>query len=89
VGEVVDNPVGFRVGNLGSIETGVPAVAIEGPDAAEFLLRSHSCSAPLGPSCSVAVDFKPISPGIKTARLVVRAEPGGQVLADLAGVAKP
>lgn len=75
--------------NLGASPSGVIAVALTGPDAADFALDpATSCiGQQLAPQqqCDVGVDFMPVLAGARTATLSVAAAPGGSVELPLQG----
>ncbi|MFW5739547.1 MAG: choice-of-anchor D domain-containing protein, partial [Myxococcota bacterium] len=85
--DAIGSSVTFAVTNNGAVDTGVPQVAIQGVDAAEFTIDGNGCAFALGAgaSCSVQVSFHPSSPGSKSASLQVSASPGGTVVAPLTG----
>ena len=77
----------FTISNTGGVPTGVPAIALSGSDAAEFVIVSNACTAVVNPgaSCAVRVHFLPTTPGAKSASLGVTATPGGSGIASLSG----
>jgi len=81
----------FQISNPGGAATSLPAVAIDGTDAAQFSITSNACDAAIlpGKSCLVTLRFSPDSAGLKTARLGVQATLGGAVTAALQGTGVP
>jgi hypothetical protein len=80
----------FIVTNSGTATSGVPALTLDGGQAALFAVVTdggESCTAAIGPgdSCSVQVTFTPTSAGLDTAQLDVTANPGGFAQATLSG----
>ena len=76
----------FTVTNKGGAASGAIATRIQGSN--EFILVSDSClQATLAPlaTCSIGVQFSPISAGAKTGTLSVSANPGGALSAPLGG----
>ncbi|MEZ4702377.1 MAG: choice-of-anchor D domain-containing protein [Rhodothermales bacterium] len=71
VGQSVDG--GFTVSNIGTADLNITSIAIEGADASSFQLVSGGDGALLAPLASVnaTVRFSPLSPGAKTARVVL------------------
>ena len=84
----ISAPQKFTVANFGDAASGVPQVALSGPDAADFIL-SHDCTAALAPGarCSIEVRFKSLTAGRKIATLSVTFSPGGKAVASLEGLA--
>jgi hypothetical protein len=76
------------VSNTGTAATGVLAVTLAGPNAAEFAIDTDGCSGKtLAPSttCTVSVHFAPTTAGQATAALAASATPGGSTSISLAG----
>ncbi len=80
--------------NRGSVATRVSGLALTGPEANEFALASGTTCQPggvLAPGigCTIALRFAPRSPGLRVARLLVRAEGSDTpaAAAELAGQA--
>ena len=83
-------PVAITVSNLGARASGPLGVVLDGTTS--FAVTACTRSARIlrgGASCTVSVRFSPTGAvGAKTARLTVRATPGGSVTASLAGTAR-
>jgi hypothetical protein len=84
----------FMVTNTGSVAVGSKtalATMLAGNNPTEFVVSNDTCTSAAtlvaGAGCSVAVSFKPASPGDKTSSLLVSASPGGTVAASLSGTA--
>lgn len=84
----------FVVTNIGGVASGVPTVALNGPNASEFNIANPpngGCTAALAPgaSCTIQVRFSPVIVSMiaKQATLDVGASPGGNVSAALSGFA--
>jgi hypothetical protein len=77
----------FMVLNMGAQATGVPAFALVGANANQFMLGTNNCAAGIagGGSCTVNVLFAPTSRGVKNASLQITTNPGGMALASLSG----
>ena len=94
-GSVVTGTMGsiqrFRLTNVGGQNSAIPAAALNGANASEFMITSNTCSAVLTPSpaagsfCDIFVQFLPVSVGAKLASLDVLGNPGGPVSAGLSG----
>ena len=80
-------PETLTLHNAGATSTGMLALNIKGPHAADFRLVSNSCTAPLAPNatCVLQVVFQPTAIGDRTAALVVTAGAGGSATAALIG----
>ncbi len=83
----------FVVTNSG-MEASALAIALSGPDAAEFSIRPaamSSCGASLGGglSCNILVRYSPVNQGASAATLTVTGTPGGVLTAGLSGVGDP
>ena len=78
-------PQVFTITNTGGSPTGVPGVAVTGPDGAMFTVLGTTCTAVLAPAapCTVTVLFVPTTTGARTATLEVSAMPGGRATAAL------
>ena len=76
----------FTIRNTGGQMSGVPAVALNGPQAAQFFHVS-ACAAALAPNatCTVQVRFQPNINGNAVGQLDVSATPGGAVSAGVFG----
>jgi len=77
----------IAITNVGRGRSGGITANAVGPEAAEFDV-SDGCDAleAMG-TCTVAVVFKPSSPGMKSSRLLVSSAPGGTIEIALTGVA--
>src|SRR5262249_35931987 len=82
----------LTITNTGTVTTGVLQVHVDGADADNFPIvePATDCNdnivlAP-GASCSLRVQFRPLSVGSKTGTLVVEAAPGGALPIALGGV---
>jgi hypothetical protein len=78
----------FLVRNTGGSPSGVLTVAID--PRTDFLAAPGGCDGRVlapGEACGVAVRFRPTALGARSATLSVRAHPGGELAANLAGVA--
>lgn len=77
----------FVVRNTGGVPSGVPTIAITGPNAGEFVVTSNGCTAAVagGDSCNLGVTFTPTAAGARTASLAVSASPGGGPTVALSG----
>lgn len=75
--------------NSGAEDLTVSAVTLDGPDPAQFLQGSETCTgAPLAPNatCTVMVGFEPASAGGKTATVTVTSNaPGSPAVVTLSG----
>jgi hypothetical protein len=89
----------LAVGSTSAVQTFSPAntgddkndvsVTVTGPDADQFEIPWQSCAPQVSnhQSCSVQVQFKPTSPGPKSAQVTLRSTPGGIVNVALTGAA--
>jgi hypothetical protein len=79
----------FVISNLGGVTTGVPAVAINGTDAAQFSIPAggNGCTValPANGTCMVSVRFAPTATGVKMGALAISATPGGSATTTLMG----
>jgi hypothetical protein len=77
----------FTVTNTGQGTSGPVTVALNGSDAADFVIDSNTCgdALPGGGTCTVAVHFTAGSVGTLTASLTATATPGGAAAAALQG----
>jgi hypothetical protein len=82
-------PLKFTVANINDQATGAPMVSLGGAHAADFVIASSDCGAPVaaGGTCSIDVVFRPQTVGNKTAILLVATNPGGMAVASLDGQA--
>ncbi len=83
-------PVQVTVTNSGSAPSGAVAVAISGPDAADFGVASDGCSGQpiaVGASCVFTMSFHPTTAGPKSAAFAVSATPGGTATTSASGTA--
>jgi hypothetical protein len=80
----------FTVANRGTQSTGSLLITIDGANGREFLATLSTCIAQLGPGrmCSIGIVFRPLTPGMKSARLTVSSSPGGTAVATLSAVAQ-
>lgn len=82
----------FRVTNIGGQNSAIPAAAVNGVNASEFMITSNTCNAALTPSpaagsfCDISVQFLPVTNGPKVATLDVLGTPGGPISAGLSGI---
>lgn len=76
----------FVLENVGGQTSGVPAVAVNGANASEFMANASGCGAALipGATCTISVIFAPATQGAKTASLDVTGT-GGPVSSALSG----
>jgi hypothetical protein len=67
------------VTNLNSITVTITSIAFAGTAAGDYLISSNTCGATIagGASCSVGVEFKPITTGKRAAKLNVKNNGGG------------
>ena len=67
------------VTNLNSITVTITSIAFAGTAAGDYLISSNTCGATIvgGASCSVGVEFKPITTGKRNAKLNVKNNGGG------------
>ncbi|HWD10052.1 MAG TPA: choice-of-anchor D domain-containing protein, partial [Actinomycetota bacterium] len=86
---MTSGPLVVTVGSSGTAPLTVTAVAISGPDAADFAIASDSCTAgPVSPgaSCSIGITFTPTAAGNRTATLAIAGNaPGGNPPVGLSG----
>lgn len=80
----------FTITNTGGSPTGVLTSALSGANPSEFplVVAGNSCansSLAAGASCTISVQFAPMSPGAKAASLTVAGTPGGATAASLSG----
>jgi hypothetical protein len=78
-------PQVFTITNTGGSPTGVPGVAVTGPDGAMFTISGTTCTAVLAPAatCTVTLVFVPTTTGARMATLEVNASPGGRASSAL------
>lgn len=80
----------LRVTNTGTTETGPIAVSINGLHANDFVIDNQlsTCSAVAlapGQTCDVALEFRPMEVGVRTAVLAIVSDPGGAISVPLTG----
>jgi len=83
----MNRPLTVTLVNPGDQPTGIPEVALEGINRADFTIARHTCLDALGArgTCTVDLVFTPTGPGPKSAQLVVTAAPGGRLSVALGG----
>ena len=84
---LVGTSFSFTVSNIGDSATGLPASSIKNSSGGYSITGTNTCTAPIAAhaTCTVAVQFKPGTTGVKTADLNVTASPGGTAIAHLTG----
>jgi Abnormal spindle-like microcephaly-assoc'd, ASPM-SPD-2-Hydin len=77
----------FTVTNIGMVRTGPVNFALDGTDAAAFVVMGSTCGATVSPgeSCELRLALMPKDAGRKSARLYVAAMPGTTASAALTG----
>jgi hypothetical protein len=77
----------FTVTNGGGVASGVPAVAITGANAADFVVSANQCTSALagGAKCTFAVAFTPASPAAESATVTVSGAATASGTAALTG----
>jgi hypothetical protein len=81
----------FTLVNPADGETVAPTLHIEGADSRDFQLVGNDCTGAIAPRhyCEFAVVFKPLWPGLRSARIVARRDQELLVSAGLAGHGVP
>jgi hypothetical protein len=77
----------FTVKNTGGTASGTASVAVGGANAADFVIASNGCTAPVpaGGTCSFSLTFTPSSTSAESATVTVTAPSVSAVTADVAG----
>jgi hypothetical protein len=80
-------PIEFTVTNLGSTTSGSLAIALGGPNPADFIIVTNGCFAALAPgaSCTLSIAFAPTTTGARNADIRVQGSPGGTATASISG----
>lgn len=81
-------PLRFSLANRGEAASGVLAVVIQGPDAAEFRLQHDQCSGQSvqeASDCTLEVELHPVTAGTKQATLTVLDPRGPDPVAAMQG----
>ena len=91
VGTTSSTVATFTVSNSGDAATGKLSIQPGGTDAGEFAIASDNCTTPAslapGASCTITVDFRPLTQGAKSATFTISGNPGGQVVGSVSGQA--
>ncbi len=86
---VVSPPITIGVANTGDERTGTISATLGGANAAEFMIASNTCAAPLsgGANCMIAVAMRAGAAGARVATLTLAGMPGGVATVMIAGTA--
>ena len=91
VAGLVGSNATITISNVGASPSGPIAFSLSGTDMSSFSLFSGSCSITVpvslavGASCTIRLDFDPVTTGIKNATLTASASPGGSPTLALVG----
>ncbi len=85
----VSAPLSIGVANTGDERTGTISAALTGANAADFMIASNTCAAPLngGANCTITVTMRAGAAGARVATLTIAGMPGGMAVVMIAGTA--